>query len=70
MAMKDLTMSAGQNSAPLFSGFLLLRKLEFVPAGSTDPAGDSQDVIESRLMEGVQGAAGTPRPAPSGAPTR
>ena len=58
MAKKDLALQDGVNSYPLFGGFLLLRKLEFVPAGSADPASDSQGVIESRLIEGVEGAAG------------
>lgn len=49
---KDLDFTANVSQYPLFDGFLLLRAVDFL--GGVDP----QQMIESRRIEGVEGAGG------------
>lgn len=51
---KDFDFTAGQNEIPLFDGFLFLRAVTFIGQAGAEP----QQMIESRLVEGVEGSAG------------
>lgn len=59
LTVKNIDFVANQSSYPLFNGFLTLRLVEFqVDSDSSNPQGEFQQAIESRMEEGVSGAGG------------